>query len=195
MSERKYNWDAIAAIIASLIGLLAIFVSAYTAWNGHQQTRAQVWPYLEMGESDSLPTDIIKNGVFVSHGGTLVAINSGVGPAIVRHVEVLVNGKPQPDWTHVFKALGFHSGLPHGTSSFNDKVLSPGQTLNFLLVFGQKNWVRFKPKLVSSVVIRACYCSTLGECWISTLDLRNGSPGGQPTGSCPQIPKSDEFEE
>ena len=194
MSERKYNWDAIAAIIASLIGLLAIFVSAYTAWNVHQQTRAQVWPYISMGESDILPTDVIKNGVLVSHGGTLQAVNSGVGPAIVRGAEVLVDGRPQPDWAHVFKALGFPPGLPYEMSSFNHKVLSPGQTLNFLMVFGQKNWVRFKPKLVSSMLVRVCYCSTLGECWISTLDLRKRSPGGQPAGSCSQIPKSDEFE-
>lgn len=188
MYEQKYNWDAIAAFIAALIGLLAIFISAYTAWNVRQQTRAQVWPYLNVAESDSLPTDTVKE----SHGGTLLATNRGVGPAIVRRVEILVDGKPQPDWNHAFKTLGLHPQSV-STSTLDHTVLSPGDTTYFLTIIGHKDWERFRSKLFGDIVIRACYCSTLGECWTSTLNFQKRARQGQPIGSCSQIPKSDDF--
>lgn len=188
----KYNWDAIAAIIAALIGLLAIFISGYTAWNVRQQTRAQVWPYLELGESDSLPTDKLGGE---SHGGLLVAINKGVGPAIVRSVVVRVDGKPQPDWPHVFAALGFHSRLPHSMSSFNRSVLSPGEQLDFMTIVGQKDWLRFKSRLGSDIVIRVCYCSTLGECWTSALGFYKERHWGRSIGSCTRVSKAAQFKD
>jgi len=195
MSRREYNWDAIAAIIAALIGLLAIFISGYTAWNVRQQTRAQVWPYVQMGESDYLPSDTRKGRVpVVSHGGTLQALNKGVGPAIVRSVEVLVDGKPQSGWNHVFRALGYRSSPPFEVSSFDHTVLSPDTNLSFLVIFGQKAWLRFKSKFVKDVAIRACYCSTLGDCWTSTLDFRKRHRQGQPVSSCSGIPKAEQFE-
>ncbi|MGA7965637.1 MAG: hypothetical protein WCB49_07105 [Gammaproteobacteria bacterium] len=189
MSERNYNWDAIAAIIAALIGLLAIFISGYTAWNVRQQTRAQVWPYLELGESDSLPTDQV-NGQ--SHGGLLVAMNQGVGPAHVRSLEVLVDGKPQPDWNHVFAALGVEPGS-FSTSTFNHTVLSPGEKLDYLVIIGHKDWLRFKSKLGGDIVVRACYCSTLGDCWTSALNYRKTLHQGQPVDSCSRVPNAEQF--
>lgn len=194
MYDQKYNWDAIAAFIAALIGLLAIFISGYTAWNVRQQTRAQVWPYLQMGESDFLPSDFTKSGILASHGGSLQALNKGVGPAIVRSVEVLVDGKPQPDWDHVFTALGYHSAPPQQMSSFNGTVIAPEASLNFLIIFGYKNWERFKQKLIKEMAIRACYCSTLGECWTSTLSFQKRYRQGQPVGSCSGVPEAAQFE-
>lgn len=195
MNDNNFNWDAVAAVVAALIGLLAIFISGYTAWNVRQQTRAQVWPYLQMGESDYLPSDLAKGGdPIVSHGGTLEALNKGVGPAIVRSVEVLVDGNPQPGWHHVFKALGYRSDPAFEVSSFDHTVLSPSNNLNFLTIYGQKAWLRFKSKFVKNVVIRTCYCSTLGDCWTSTLDFRKRYRQGQPVGSCPRIPQDEQFE-
>src|SRR5690625_4244636 len=103
VARRPVNWDAVAAIIAALIGLVAILVAGYEVESVRQQTQAEVWPHINLGESDKLPTDVIENGRFTSHGGVVLAINSGVGPAIVRRAEVLVDNKPQPNWKQVFK--------------------------------------------------------------------------------------------
>ncbi len=180
MAEREINWDAAAAIIAAFIGLLAVVVAGYTAHVQRQQVRAEVWPYLQLGESDSLPSDNAAN----SHGGLLAVINKGVGPATVRGVWVWVDGKPQPDWQHVFTALGYRAEPNHTISSFNHTVLSPGERINVFQVLGHDAWTRFKKKLVNDIVIRACYCSTLGDCWESTLEMRKPSQQGQPVGSC-----------
>lgn len=60
--SNKVTWDAVAAIIAAFVGLLALVVGGYTAYVQHQgvQTeikgvRAQVWPYPEIGESGTGP--------------------------------------------------------------------------------------------------------------------------------------------
>src|SRR6185312_15580863 len=77
-SPQRREWDGVAAVIAAFVGLLALCVSGYTAYLQRQQVRAQVWPYLETGISSS------KRGVSLS--------NKGVGPAIIRSAQVLVDG-------------------------------------------------------------------------------------------------------
>lgn len=194
MGSNKVNWDAVAAIIAAFIGLLALLVGGYTAYVQHQgvQTeikgvRAQVWPYLEIGDSG-----IEANGANNIAGGKLIAVNAGVGPAIVRSVEIFVNGKAEPDWIHVFKAANFH---PNNTSfsTLNKSVLPPGKTLSFLEIHGQRDWSKFKFKLYNDIVIRTCYCSTLGRCWQSTLDFKAPIRQGEPVNSCPTAQNSVQF--
>ena len=51
-SRGQRNWDGVAAIVAALIGFLALLVSGYTAYIQRQQVRAQVWPYLLIGYAD-----------------------------------------------------------------------------------------------------------------------------------------------
>ncbi|MER3546617.1 MAG: hypothetical protein C4338_03040 [Rhodanobacteraceae bacterium] len=89
---RRCNWDAVSALIAALIGLLALCVSGYTAYIQREQVRAQVWPVVFSGNNDN------ENSVEV--------YNNGVGPAIVQSAQIWVSGKPQPDWMHVLVALG-----------------------------------------------------------------------------------------
>ncbi|MFO1506439.1 MAG: hypothetical protein U1F23_05075 [Lysobacterales bacterium] len=87
---RGIRWDAIAAIIAALVGLLALCVSAYTAYIQRQQVRAQVWPYLLAGNDDGKSIDVG---------------NKGVGPAIVKTAQVFIDGTPQTTWSNVLAAL------------------------------------------------------------------------------------------
>jgi hypothetical protein len=67
-------------VIATLIGLLAVSVAAYTAYMQRQQVRAAVWPILE----------------FDSGNGPIhfTLANKGVGPAIIKHVIVKVDDQP-----------------------------------------------------------------------------------------------------
>jgi hypothetical protein len=61
-------------VIATIVGLLALCVSGYTAYMQRQQVRGAVWPILE----------------FDSGNGPIrfVLANKGVGPAIIKHVIV-----------------------------------------------------------------------------------------------------------
>ena len=77
-TRRASRYDA---VIATLVGFCALCVSAYTAYVQRQQVRAAVWPILEFDSSNA--PDI-----------HFTLANKGVGPAIIRHVIVMVDGQP-----------------------------------------------------------------------------------------------------
>src|SRR6266581_862535 len=87
------------AVIATLVGFLALCVSAYTAHVQRQQVRAAVWPILEFDSSNA--PDI-----------HFTLANKGVGPAIIQNVIVRVDGQPVRNWK---EALG--------------RILGPGEHL------------------------------------------------------------------
>lgn len=149
--KRARNWDALAAVVAALIGFLALLVSGYTAWVQRQQVRAQVWPWLVAGNDDL--------------DQSLVVYNKGVGPAIVRSAQVFADGRPQPDWDHVLRALG----LPERgflQSTINPNVLTPGEQLKAIKFPDVERWQAFRAAATGRVRISICFCSSLDECWI-----------------------------
>lgn len=189
--HREIRWDAVAAIIASLVGFLALLVAGYTAYIARytanvqiKQVQAQVWPYLIVGNNDLAQT--------------LVVDNKGMGPAIVRSVRVRVDGKPQPDWNHVLATLGMP---PHHfiQTTVNQYVVSPGEQLQVIRFPDKELWQHFHDAASNRLSVDICYCSTLDECWVSS----NGNVIGptsmalqlrvKQVGQCPRLPRADVF--
>ena len=79
-------------VIATVVGLLALCVSGYTAYMQRQQVRAAVWPILEFYSSNA--PDI-----------HFTLANKGVGPAIIRNIIVRVDDQPARNWQEVFDRL------------------------------------------------------------------------------------------
>jgi hypothetical protein len=75
------NWSALAAIVASLIGLMALVVSGYTAYVQRQQVRAQVWPYLMIGYADIERARIVFNRVSVPRSFAACRFSSTASPS------------------------------------------------------------------------------------------------------------------
>lgn len=172
---RERHWDAVAAVIASLVGLLALIVAGYTAWIQRQQVSAQVWPYLIGGRNGAL--------------SQLVWINKGVGPAIVRTVQVTIDGKPQPDWQSVRKSLGLAS-FDYAQSFLNGNVLSPGETVGWIKFSSKADYDSFLGAARrANMNVEVCYCSTLGDCW----KTRFASTGRRPVAQCEQLPEAGQF--
>ena len=178
------RWDALAAVIASLVGLLALAVAGYTAYIQRQQVRAQVWPYLIIGNDDLTQS--------------LTVQNKGVGPAIVRSVQVWVDGKPQTDWIHVVAVLQMSPHQFNQTTVSRD-VLSAGEQLQAIHFPDKALWKRFHDSAYGRIAMNVCFCSTLDECWISgnrnlvgpatmPLQLRV-----QQVAQCPRLPSNAVF--
>jgi hypothetical protein len=150
-------------IIATLVGVSALFVSGYTAYVQRQQMRAAVWPILEFDSGNSPDIHFTLS-------------NKGVGPAVVVHVILTVDGQPVKNWHDAFnKLLGPGEHL-FSESDMGGHVLAPGESMtvltpldpeNKLLVFDKSNplWVELNQKR-ARVAVEICYQSTLGECWI-----------------------------
>ncbi|HZW19554.1 hypothetical protein [Luteimonas lutimaris] len=171
------DWNAVAAVIAALIGLLALAVSGYTAWLQRQQVRAEVWPYLQPGISPS------------QHNMNLS--NKGVGPASVQRVTLYVDGRPQRDWPHAFDALGLPELRDTAASTINGIVLSPGETIQQITLRDADAFARFY-RQYPRIQLRLCYCSALGECWIYDERERSADTRRQAIAACPAI-GADEF--
>jgi len=151
-TRRASRYDA---VIATLVGLCALCVSAYTAHVQRQQVRAAVWPILEFDSSNA--PDI-----------HFTLANKGVGPAIIRHVIVRVDGQQVRNWKEALgRILGPGEHL-FSESDMSGHVFAAGESMTPLTPRDPENnplnWVKMnKDRLRVSVEI--CYCSTLGECW------------------------------
>jgi hypothetical protein len=149
-------------IIATFIGFLALCVSGYTAYMQRQQVRAAVWPILEFDSSNA--PDI-----------HFTLANKGVGPAIIRHVILKVDGKPVKNWTEALEKLGGPTEHHAAESDMSGRVLSAGESMDVLtphddddnpIKFDRTNdlWKQMN-KERGRVTVEICYSSTLGECW------------------------------
>jgi hypothetical protein len=173
-------------IIATFVGFLALCVSGYTAYMQRQQVRAMVWPILQFDSSNA--PDI-----------HFTLANKGVGPAIIQHVIVRVDGKPFRNWHDIFEKL-LGPGEHHGSESdMSNRVLTAGEVLDIMTphrtdgdpikydrsdpVWQKWNDERFK------VTIEICYSSTLGECWT----LRAGGRQPNVTTECRTCPTPSEI--
>jgi hypothetical protein len=159
-------------IIVALIGLSALFVSGYTAYVQRQQVRAMVWPILEYDTSNE---PMIR----------LTLENKGVGPAIIRHVIVTVDGQPVPNWNEALQKLAGPGTYHFSESTMSGHVLKAGESMdivtphdsdNSVLTFEKAGelWTTLN-KARSRVGVEICYCSTLGDCWILRSDSTTNS--------------------
>ncbi len=173
-ANTRSGWNGPAAVIASLVGFLALAVSAYTAYIQRQQTRAQVWPRLLVG---ARPADRV-----------IAIYDKGMGPAIVRSVQVYVDGKPQPDWDHVIAAQNLGLSERPKFSTIGSVVISPGEELHLIKFANDGD---FAKAVFKTPELRICYCSVLDDCWV--MDEREKTPAllFQEVKSCPVDPASD----
>jgi hypothetical protein len=178
----RRQWE-LGAVIAALIGLLALFVSGYTAWIQREQVRAQVWPHLLIGYTDP--------------ERQIIVMNKGVGPALVESVQVTVGGKPQRNWTEVFDAMGMKLGADGWQqSTLNGNVLSPGDKVSFMSLPTQGEYQQFRAleQAGKRVLVRVCYCSTLGECWMHQ-DHQVTRFATEQVASCPKLKAAESFQD
>ena len=157
--------------IATFIALLAVCVAGYTAYMQRQQVRAAVWPILEFDSS---------NGPI-----RFTLANKGVGPAIIKHVILKVDGQPVRNWAEVLEKIlgaGYHPGEE---SDMSGRVFAAGESTSVFtphdeaqkpVAFDKSNplWAKLDAGR-GRVTVEICYCSTLGECW--TLHAGGMSPG------------------
>ena len=159
--KKRTESNAVAAVIAALIGLLALGVSGYTAMLQREQVRAEVWPYLQPG-------------VTIEQGSMAISLeNKGVGPALVGGLRVYVDGQPQRKWPDVFDALGLSDLRDTPASTVNGTVIARMETIQQVGLSDAADFQRLLDEYPRMALV-LCYCSTLGDCWL--LDERERRP-------------------
>ena len=187
-----------------IIAVLALAVSVGTSfWIFRAEQRRSVRPDLQLSFGWG------GEAVRLVPGAGWDIRNTGNGPAVVRWLEVKVDGKPLFNWPDVLRALGaklddeakkeieFYNGSrillnkldPNKPDTWHkDKLLwaRPGSPLAQFLV-QESNRVdmvsHHKGAMLEHVEIVFCYCSIYDECW-----LTRGAPPGR---SCDDPPANE----
>ncbi|HEV2751979.1 MAG TPA: hypothetical protein VGV12_15765 [Gemmatimonadales bacterium] len=162
----------LVGLAAILISVCAVAVGAYEAYLQRNHDRAQVWPHLELTLT-SAPT-----------GAELQVVNAGIGPAVVRSVTVLVDGRSTTGWQDVFKRMFSQPPTRYSTSTIRERVLRAGEQVT-LVALPTAQVPPDLPTRLGRVGIEVCYASVYGDVWT----LRSRGLGG-PTewtegGQCP----------
>lgn len=156
-SRRKSYAEYLVAGSAAFVSLTTLLVLIYQTRLMNQQQRASAWPYLEWLSSD----------VADFH---LTVRNKGVGPAIVKKVEMRVDGKAVADNIAMVRAvLGPGSDVDWINSTISGRVLSPGEEVIPFQIADVKAGRDFEERLgAHHFEMEISYCSVYGDCWVTS---------------------------
>lgn len=148
--------DRIVSGSAMFVALSSLAIALYEVRMMREHDRISVWPYVTMFNSDS-------GGIY-----TFNVRNSGIGPALVRTFEIVVDGKPRRNWGEVIDAFGIDfKGAPSSYSSFGKGVvLLPGARTSILQIGAGPVGEAFHRAAAKRLDARTCYCSLYEQCWL-----------------------------
>lgn len=153
---RKNVTEYLVAGTAFFVSICTLGVYLYQSQLMTQQQHVSVWPYVEW----------YTGNVTDYH---IAAQNKGVGPAIIRKVEMRYDGKPVADMPALLTAvMGDHPQLSLETSTLEGRVMAPREEVMAFMIHDLKDGLRFQRKLNEhEFTMRITYCSIYGDCWFS----------------------------
>jgi hypothetical protein len=173
--------DRIMSVSAIIAAIAAVLVAVYETRINREYQRISVWPRLQQSNS------------FVPGEPYLRTVsNVGVGPALIRSVQVSVDGVPRRRWGEIIRSLVGKPVPGHVYSSLNaGAVVLPSKDITVLRIpAGEEARLFAEQTDTARLSIQICYSSLYGESWIS--DSREAQP--RPVAAC-QPDASKEFEQ
>jgi hypothetical protein len=162
-------WIAIGALVMSAVAMIFSFLQLNVQQN---QERALVWPHVS------------ARPAYSDKGFSFNATNKGLGPALIRRVELQVDGKTVQGWNSVLDTM---LGPKHGygwdkikSNSVEDTILAATESATLFSVPWDER-IRASFASGNRISVRVCYCSFLEECWWSGNGLDHKSVAACPT--------------
>jgi hypothetical protein len=153
-ARHRLTIEVLLAAAVTLLTLAALIVTVVQTKIAREQQQASVWPYLRFDRS------------YGSDHGSLTAINKGVGPALIKRVEVSYRGKSYPDHMALLKTeLTRTSTFEFGSLSRGD-VLQAGERHRLFAMRDPNQVARFRALTDDAqLVIKVVYGDVYGNCW------------------------------
>ena len=172
-----HRWiDLTIALSAIILSLISLAVAIGNARTQEKMVAAATWPLLQFGTTNNTDGEPVIR---------LTVSNTGQGPALLKTVDLLYDGRRVDNaafllaaccgWSRDVNAAVKSEG-GRGlivTSRLGNVILAPGERVDFLelwrteanaAVWDQLDQERFK------LSFDACYCSVFDECWRSDLE-------------------------
>lgn len=174
MTEKAFRLDFFIAIAALLISCASAVVLLYQTRVVADQYAAAIWPYIS------------ASGTLGPRGFSVSIVNDGLGPALVRSAQLVVDGKPVLGWGDYFKALDKEpeiraffegrradflagkalNGFISSSSIGSGTTMRSGDSLTLMKIdFADAPILAINRH---TIAIKLCYCSLNKSCW--TLD-------------------------
>jgi hypothetical protein len=178
MFLRLSFWQTVLSVVGVFIAVVALYAALTESEAVRQQTAAAVWPFVQISVAD------FDTGE--AAGFTLSFKNSGVGPARVRTLRVIIDGKPMRDWEYAVAHLGGTLGERVGRSFVSDRVLSPEEQVDLISITDPALARKFQRAIANPQnAISYCYCSIFDDCWLA--DSRRDALSPEPVEQCPDF--------
>lgn len=151
--RKKLSTESLLALIAIFISTGSLVVYLYQATIMKEQQKASSWPYLEWLPS-SRP-----------HGLCLQLENKGTGPAVIKNVNMKLNGKKVSTLDSLFFQLTDSIFEEYGYTTVNRRVISAGESFQPFFIEKEETWKRILDAMKkNNFELEICYCSIYGDC-------------------------------
>lgn len=184
-----YRWlDLSVAFSAILISVVSLFVAVRHGETQEKLVAATSWPLLQF---------VTTNYADGEQTIVLQVQNNGVGPALVHYVVLRYRGQAIRNRTELLEVCCAPFQMPTTREEGMALDLSSGGSINviispeegvalFRMSENEHNlqlWNSLNAEL-SNLSAESCYCSVLGDCWLS--DFASLHP--QEVNQCPAVP-------
>lgn len=169
-----HGWlDKVVPLSALLISIVSIGI----AFHHGEVMQALVQQNERLVQANSLPYVELDHSSATSDGTprpSLLATNSGVGPAEIRSVSVTVDGRQVADLRALLDACcGGMGDVPIASSSLLNRMLQSGQAISYVAAIGPSAATPAAKALMAAnkserIVTTVCYCSVFDECWVNS---------------------------
>lgn len=163
--------------VVPLSALLISIVSIGIAFHHGEVMQALVQQNERLVQANSLPFVELAHSTAADDGKlrpSLLAINSGVGPAHIRSVSVAVDGQPVADLKALLDACcGGTGDVRIASSTLLHRMLQAGETIHYVNFLGETAKTPVANAFIKAtnsgrIVTAVCYCSVFEECWVAS---------------------------
>jgi len=178
MFLRLTLWQTVLSVVGVFIAVVALYAALTESAAVRQQTAAAVWPFVQFSTEDFDTGETAEVAIYFT--------NTGVGPARMRSMQLVVAGKPVSDWDAAVSQLGADASDLFRRNFVANRVLSPGEKVE---AFGTSDPTLARRLLAAveraDTYITFCYCSIFDECWLT--DSRRSLHDPDRVASCPDF--------
>ncbi len=151
---RRINPSFAVTFLAIFTSFCALGVSVYQSIILRNQQYAAVWPYIQ-------PSIFYSN-----HSFSLTIENKGTGPAIIKDVQLTLDGKPARDYKQFLSDLLRNENfLSLSISAIENSVLAVQEEVVMLNAEYPDSIIIQKSDFPNRTSVKICYCSIFGDCW------------------------------
>jgi len=161
-------WQTVLSVAGVFIAVVALYAALTESAAVRQQTAATVWPYVQFSTEDSDSGESAEFAMYFA--------NTGVGPAKMRTMQLVIDGEPIRNWSHAVTQLGGQLTDHVGRDFVSGRVLSPDEKVVALRTSDPYLARQFRATVANpDNFIAFCYCSIFDKCWLadSRKDLQN----------------------